>query len=41
MNARKGAGEPPVVVYEDVRKLYGSFVALDGITVQEIGRAHV
>ena len=34
MNARKGAGEPPVVVYEDVRKLYGDFVALDGITVQ-------
>ena len=34
MNARKGAHAPPVVVYESVRKLYGSFVALDGITVQ-------
>jgi len=34
MNARKGADAPPVVVYENVRKLYGSFVALDGITVQ-------
>ena len=31
---RKGAGEPPVVVYDNVRKLYGSFVALDGVTVQ-------
>jgi polar amino acid transport system ATP-binding protein len=31
---RKGAGEPPVVVYDNVRKLYGDFVALDGITVQ-------
>ena len=31
---RKGAGEPPVVVYENVRKLYGEFVALDGIDVQ-------
>ena len=32
--ARKGADQPPVVVYDKVRKLYGSFVALDGITVQ-------
>ena len=31
---RKGATEPPVVVYEAVRKLYGDFVALDGIDVQ-------
>jgi len=31
---RKGAGEPPVVVYENVRKLYGDFVALDGVSVQ-------
>ncbi len=31
---RKGADAPPVVVYEAVRKLYGSFVALDGIDVQ-------
>jgi polar amino acid transport system ATP-binding protein len=34
VTARKGADQPPVVVYENVRKLYGSFVALDGITVQ-------
>ena len=33
-SARKGADQPPVVVYDQVRKLYGSFVALDGITVQ-------
>ena len=31
---RKRAGEPPVVVYENVRKLYGDFVALDGVSVQ-------
>lgn len=31
---RKGADSPPVVVYEDVRKMYGEFVALDGVTVQ-------
>ncbi len=34
MNARKGADEPPVVVYEQVRKRYGDFVALDGVSVQ-------
>jgi polar amino acid transport system ATP-binding protein len=34
MNPRKGADEPPVVVYEQVRKLYGDFVALDGVDVQ-------
>ena len=34
VTARKGADQPPVVVYDGVRKLYGSFVALDGITVQ-------
>ena len=34
VTARKGADLPPVVVYDGVRKLYGSFVALDGITVQ-------
>jgi polar amino acid transport system ATP-binding protein len=32
--ARKGADQPPVVVYDNVRKLYGDFVALDGVTVQ-------
>jgi polar amino acid transport system ATP-binding protein len=32
--ARKGAESPPVVVYDKVRKLYGDFVALDGIDVQ-------
>ena len=31
---RKGAGAQPVVVYEDVRKLYGDFVALNGVTLQ-------
>ena len=34
MSTRKGADQPPVVVYEAVRKLYGNFVALDGIDVQ-------
>ena len=32
--ARKGSQSPPVVVYDKVRKLYGDFVALDGIDVQ-------
>ncbi len=32
--ARKGSDSPPVVVYDKVRKLYGDFVALDGIDVQ-------
>ncbi|MES1265037.1 MAG: ATP-binding cassette domain-containing protein, partial [Variovorax sp.] len=32
--ARKGADQAPVVVYEKVRKLYGDFVALDGVDVQ-------
>ena len=32
--ARKGADLPPVVVYDQVRKLYGDFVALDGVTIQ-------
>ena len=31
---RKSAGQAPVVVYDKVRKLYGNFVALDGVTVQ-------
>ena len=31
---RKGEDQPPVVVYDQVRKLYGSFVALDGVSVQ-------
>lgn len=31
---RKGSDSAPVVVYEKVRKLYGDFVALDGINVQ-------
>ncbi|WP_177224734.1 amino acid ABC transporter ATP-binding protein [Variovorax sp. 770b2] len=34
MSERKSAGQAPVVVYDNVRKLYGDFVALDGITVQ-------
>ena len=32
--ARKGSDSAPVVVYDKVRKLYGDFVALDGIDVQ-------
>jgi len=31
---RKGSQSAPVVVYDKVRKLYGDFVALDGISVQ-------
>jgi polar amino acid transport system ATP-binding protein len=31
---RKGSQSAPVVVYDKVRKLYGDFVALDGINVQ-------
>jgi polar amino acid transport system ATP-binding protein len=31
---RKGSDSAPVVVYDKVRKLYGDFVALDGIDVQ-------
>jgi polar amino acid transport system ATP-binding protein len=31
---RKGSDSAPVVVYDAVRKLYGDFVALDGINVQ-------
>ena len=34
MSTRKGADQPPVVVYDGVRKLYGDFVALDGVDVQ-------
>ena len=32
--ARKNADQPPVLVYEDVRKLYGDFVALNGVSLQ-------
>jgi polar amino acid transport system ATP-binding protein len=32
--ARKGSGMAPVVVYDNVRKLYGDFVAIDGVSVQ-------
>lgn len=31
---RKGAELAPVVVYQDVKKKYGQFVALDGVSVQ-------
>ena len=34
MKPRKGADGPPVVVYDKVRKLYGDFIALDGVDVQ-------
>ncbi len=30
----KGAGSPPVLRYRDVRKLFGGFVALDGISME-------
>jgi polar amino acid transport system ATP-binding protein len=32
--ARKGSDVPPVIVYENVRKQFGSFVAVDGVSVQ-------
>jgi len=32
--ARKNAGQPPVLVYENVRKLYGDFVALKDVSLQ-------
>ncbi|MEJ8850077.1 amino acid ABC transporter ATP-binding protein [Variovorax rhizosphaerae] len=32
--ARTGSDLPPVVVYDQVRKNYGSFVAIDGVSVQ-------
>jgi polar amino acid transport system ATP-binding protein len=32
--ARKNAGQPPVLVYDNVRKLYGDFVALQGVSLQ-------
>jgi len=32
--ARKNADQPPVLVYEKVRKLYGDFVALQGVSLQ-------
>ncbi|MDQ2137998.1 amino acid ABC transporter ATP-binding protein [Alcaligenaceae bacterium B3P038] len=31
---RKGAGDKPVLVYENVRKTYGDFVALNGVSLQ-------
>jgi polar amino acid transport system ATP-binding protein len=31
---RKNAGQPPVLVYDNVRKLYGDFVALQGVSLQ-------
>jgi polar amino acid transport system ATP-binding protein len=34
VNVRRGADQPPVVVYDKVRKLYGDFVAIDGVSVQ-------
>jgi len=37
---RKGADQPPVIVYEQVRKLYGNFVALDGIS-EQVNRGEV
>ena len=32
--ARKNADKPPMLVYEDVRKRYGDFMALDGVSMQ-------
>ncbi|MFO1329414.1 MAG: amino acid ABC transporter ATP-binding protein [Rubrivivax sp.] len=37
---RKGADRAPVIVYENVRKLYGSFVALDGVS-EQVNRGEV
>jgi len=34
MAMRKGAGEPPIVLYENVRKRFGQFVALNGVSAQ-------
>ena len=31
---RKGADQPPVLLYENVRKLYGDFVALNDVSLQ-------
>ena len=31
---RKNADQPPVLVYDNVRKLYGDFVALNGVSLQ-------
>jgi len=31
---RKNADQPPVLVYENLRKLYGDFVALNGVSLQ-------
>ena len=31
---RKGADQPPVLVYENVRKMYGDFVALNNVSLQ-------
>jgi polar amino acid transport system ATP-binding protein len=36
----KGAGSPPVLRYRDVRKLFGDFVALDGVSM-EVQRTEV
>ena len=36
----KGAGSPPVLRYRDVRKLFGGFVALDGVSM-EVQRSEV
>jgi len=32
--ARKNADQPPMLVYRDVRKKYGGFTALDGVSLQ-------
>jgi polar amino acid transport system ATP-binding protein len=32
--SRTGADQAPVVVYQNVRKMYGSFVAIDGVSAQ-------
>jgi polar amino acid transport system ATP-binding protein len=37
---RKGAERAPVIVYQQVRKLYGPFVALDGIS-EQVNRGEV
>src|SRR5271170_752593 len=36
----KGAGSPPVLRYRDVRKLFGGFIALEGVSM-EVQRTEV
>ena len=33
-HARRGSDRPPIVVYEDVVKRFGTFTALNGVSAQ-------